>query len=241
MKLFIIRHAQSINNALPDERDRVCEPPLTELGHRQAQLLAEHLAIGKNPELSTWTSVEATASHNRRSYDITRLYCSAMHRSLQTAQPIAQALNLTPEIWLDIHEHGGIFLDHGEDGGIRGYPGRTRSEILAEFPACILPETITEEGWWQGSQEDWPACHGRAIKVAAELRAQATSDERIAIVTHGGFIDALIKALLNQSPSPHVFYYNFNTAISRIDFRADGRLDFRYLNRVDHLPQESIS
>ena len=120
MKLFIIRHAQSVNNALADERDRVSDPSLTELGHHQAQLLAEHLAIGKNPELSKWTSVEATVSHNRRSYDITQLYCSAMHRSLQTAQPIAQALNLTPEIWLDIHEHGGIFLDHGEEGGIRG-------------------------------------------------------------------------------------------------------------------------
>ncbi|HXV44963.1 MAG TPA: histidine phosphatase family protein [Anaerolineae bacterium] len=241
MKLFIIRHAQSTNNALPDERDRVPDPPLTELGHHQAQLLAEHLATGKNPELSAWTSVEASVSHNRRSYDITKLYCSAMHRSLQTAQPIAQALNLTPEIWLDIHEHGGIYLDHGAEKGIVGYPGRTRSEILAEFPTCVLPEAITEEGWWTGGQEDWPSVHGRAIKVVAELRARAASDERIAIVSHGGFIDALIKSLLNQSPSPHVFYYNFNTAISRIDFRDDGRLDFRYLNRVDHLPQELIS
>ncbi len=244
MKLFIIRHAQSTNNALPPEsepRDRVCDPALTELGRRQAELLAEHVATGKNPELSSWVSVEATASHNRRGYNITKLYCSAMHRALQTAWPIAQVLGLEPEIWLDIHEHGGIYLDHGDERGVVGYPGRSRSEILAEFPTCVVPATLTEEGWWRGGQEDWPTCHGRAIKVAAALKARAASEERIAIVSHGGFIDALIKALINQSPSPHIFFYNFNTALSRIDFRADGRLDVRYLNRLDHLPLEMVS
>jgi broad specificity phosphatase PhoE len=244
MKLFLIRHAQSINNAIPAERelrDRVCDPTLTELGQHQAEILAEHLATGKNPELSTWVSVEGTASHNRRGFNLTKIYCSAMHRALQTAKPMGQALGLKPQVWLDIHEHGGIYLDHYDERGIVGYPGKTRSEILAEFPDYILPEEITEAGWWKGGQEDWPTCHGRAIKVAAALRAQAPSEERIALVSHGGFIDALIKALLNLSPSPHVFYYKFNTAISRIDFRADGRLDFRYWNRVDHLPQELIS
>lgn len=244
MKLFIIRHAQSVNNALPPEREileRVYDPPLTELGRRQAQLLAEHLATGKNPELSSWTSVEATASHRRRGYNITKLYCSAMHRALQTAQPIGQALGLTPEVWLDIHEHGGIYLDDRENGGVIGYPGKTRSDILAEFPQYVLPETITDEGWWTGGCEDWAGCHSRAIKVAAMLRAQAASEERIAIVSHGGFIDALLKTLLNQLPSPHVFYYKFNTAISRIDFRNDDRIDFRYWNWVEHLPQELIT
>lgn len=244
MKLFLIRHAQSFNNALPPEREhfeRVSDPPLTELGHRQARLLAEHLATGKNPELSSWTSVEATASHRRRGYNITKLYCSAMHRALQTALPVSQALGLTPEIWLDIHEHGGIYLDEGENREPVGYPGKTRSEIAAEFPGYIMPELITEEGWWTGGCEDWPGCHSRAIKVAAALRAQAASEERIALVSHGGFIDALIKALLYQSPSPHVFYYKFNTAISRIDFRQDGRIDFRYWNWVEHLPQELIT
>jgi 2,3-bisphosphoglycerate-dependent phosphoglycerate mutase/probable phosphoglycerate mutase len=244
MKLFLIRHAQSYNNALPPEReefDRVRDPWLTELGLRQADLLAEHLATGKNPELSSWVSVEGTASHNRHSYNLTKLYCSAMHRAMQTAQPIGQALSLNPEVWLEIHEHGGIFLDHHDERGVVSYPGKTRAEILAEFPNYTLPDNISEAGWYQGGYEDWPTCHGRAIRVAAALRAQAASEERIALVSHGGFIDALIKALLNLSPSPHVFYYKFNTSISRIDFREDGRLDFRYWNRVDHLPQELIS
>ena len=46
MELYIIRHAQSSNNALADERERVCDPHLTELGRQQAELLAAHLAAG---------------------------------------------------------------------------------------------------------------------------------------------------------------------------------------------------
>ena len=46
MQLYIIRHAQSVNNALDDQRYRVSDPLLTEVGHRQAAMLAEHLAHG---------------------------------------------------------------------------------------------------------------------------------------------------------------------------------------------------
>ncbi len=43
MRLLLIRHAQSANNALP-EHLRVEDPALTALGHRQAQALAVWLS-----------------------------------------------------------------------------------------------------------------------------------------------------------------------------------------------------
>ena len=46
MQLYIVRHAQSTNNALADIRDRVCDPTLTELGERQAEIVGGHLAAG---------------------------------------------------------------------------------------------------------------------------------------------------------------------------------------------------
>ena len=241
MELYLIRHAQSANNALSDARERVCDPALTELGLRQARLVAEHLANGLNPELLAWSPDGGGSNHSRRGYDITRLYCSPMMRALQTAQPIGQVLGLTPEVWVDIHEQGGIFLDHGEAGGVVGYPGKTRPEILAEFPGYSLPEEVTDQGWWKWGYEEMSVCHGRAIRVAEELGQRAAGDERIAIVTHGGFMDALLKALFNQLPAYFLFYYHYNTAITRVDFRSDGRLDFRYLNRVTHLPPDAIS
>ena len=243
MELYLIRHGQSANNALADMRERVCDPRLTELGQRQAQIVAHHLTNGLTPELVKYGSVEDTRSGHRRGFDITKLYCSAMIRALQTAKPIGEALELTPEVWLDIHEHGGIYLDHGEEVGRKGYPGLTRSEIQIEFSYYQLPEEITDEGWWNNGYEDWPACQGRAIKVAHQLRTWAKRDgnERIALVSHGGFIDALLKALFDQLPSPHLWYHHYNTAITRVDFDEENHLHLRYLNRVEHLPPELIS
>jgi hypothetical protein len=54
-------------------------------------------------------------------------------------------------------------------------------------------------------------------------------------------MDALLKALFRQFPDRHLFYYHYNTAVSRIDLRSDGNLGVRYLNRVSHLPLELIS
>ena len=245
MELYLIRHAQSYNNALADMRDRVMDPPLTDLGQRQARAVAQHLATGINPEMSVGATEEDTSVRRRQGYGITRLYCSAMHRALQTAQPIGQALDLAPEVWLDLHEHGGIYLDHGpEGGGLVGYPGKTRSEILAEFPNYVLPETVTEEGWWNRGHEDWPACQGRAIRVAGQLpqlAEQVGRYERVAMVSHGGFLAVLLKALLNHLPAADIFYHHFNTAITRVDFQPGGKLGVRYLNRIPHLSPELVS
>jgi len=235
MILYIIRHAQSTNNALTDHRDRVCDPPLTELGKRQTEILAQHMVTGV--DIEPWSA----DSHGQRGYGITKLYCSPMWRALQTAQPVGRALGLAPEVWIDIHERGGVFLDHGEEEGIVGYPGKTRSEVLAEFPNYVLPEGITEQGWWHQGLEDWPACHGRAIRVMDRLRERSANDERIALVSHGGFFNALLKALFNQLPGRHVYYHCLNTSISRINFRDDGRLSVQFLNRVDHLPLDLVS
>ncbi len=241
MKLYIVRHGQSTNNALADQSDRVYDPALTELGQRQAEFVAQHLANGVDPEYRLGVLAEDTSVKNRHDYNITRLYCSAMYRALLTARPIGEALGLTPEVWVDIHEAGGMFLDHYDGRGKVGYPGKTHSEILAEFPNYVLPDEVTEDGWWRGGFELRSACYGRAIKVAYQLGKLADSDERIAIVSHGGFIDALMKALLNQLPGQRIFYHHYNTAISRVDFRPDGTLDVRHINRFDHLPPELIS
>jgi 2,3-bisphosphoglycerate-dependent phosphoglycerate mutase len=236
MELTIIRHAQSTNNALSSPKNRVSDPQLTELGHQQAEILAQHLAAGQR--LAPWHA----DPFKQGGYSITRLYCSPMYRSLQTAQAIERALGLTPEVWIDIHERGGIYLDHGEAGGIVGYPGKVRKEILSEFPSYTLPEVITEQGWWRHQgREDRQTFYGRAIQVALTLREWAASDERVALVTHGDFIDGLLKALFNQLPGDGIAYRHLNTAITSIRLHSDGKLTVAYLNRADHLPPDLLS
>ncbi len=241
MELYIIRHAQSTNNALGDPQDRDRDPPLTEIGERQADILARHLAAG----IELVPPAAAINGRGQQGYSFTHLHCSPMWRSLQTAYPIGQALGLRPEVWTDIHEQGGIYLDHGDGRGPIGYSGKTRQEIQTVYPHYVLPPEITDGGWWNRDHEDWPTCHRRANRVAEELRKRAASDERgdqrVAIVSHGGFVDALLKALFGQLSDGQIFYYHYNTAISRVDFRPGSRLDVRYLNRLDHLPPELIT
>ena len=226
MDLFLIRHGESYNNALKDGSQRVSDPPLTALGEEQARRVASHLAGGGH--------LDPAERDGRPAFD--SLYCSAMRRALQTAQPIAAALGTAPEVWIDIHEVGGIWL-----AGQGDLHGMTRSEIERGFPGVAVPDGIGEEGWWLGGQETKPAARGRAIAVAQELKERARpgaetgeSSERLAIVTHGDFMSGLVKALTDQLPSPGLSYSHQNTAITRFHLGPDGCV-VRYLNRCEHL------
>jgi broad specificity phosphatase PhoE len=241
MDLFIIRHGQSANNALPNLRNREVDPPLTDMGKRQAQVLAQHLAGGETHDLMADPAMGTVTAQFRRGFGITSLFSSAMYRSLETAQHIGRALGLAPRIWIDIHEEGGMYLDHGDEEGLVGYPGRTLSEILAEFPEFQAPPGIRDQGWWNRDHEDAASCAGRAIKVAKQLREMAGNEDRVAIVTHGAFIDALLKALFDQLPGGHIYYRHHNTAISRISIGPGARIEIRFLNRVDHLDPELVT
>ena len=244
MELYIIRHGQSTNNAQEDSTIRVNDPELTDLGKSQAEHLAAWLAEGdlRIP----WTDPISGFTRNDAfpNFTFDNLYVSAMHRALQTARPIGEALKVTPEVWIDIHEHGGMYLEQPD--GIVGYTGMTRPDVASKFPNYVLPDALTDQGWWQPSlgHEERGAFYGRAVRVALELRRRAETPEysqkRIAIVTHGTFIDALLKAFLNMLPSRAFFFLHYNTAITRLDFNQHGVL-IRCTNRVDHLPPRLIS
>ena len=251
MKLFLIRHGESANNFLMQDggydhymRHRHVDPPLTDLGVQQAQRLAQHLAANAHPESRHGRS----PTQPNAGYGFTHLYCSPMQRALQTAQPIAATMAVQPEVWVDIHEHGGIFHGNprtGEDLVI--HPGMTRCEMQERFPGYTLPDAITAEGWWRGGYEDMPGCYARAMRVARRLNQRAEDNrtqglaEVIALVSHGTFIDSLLKVLFRQIPDRRFLYEHYNTAITCVDFMDDGTLMLRYLNRTQHLPPEMIS
>jgi broad specificity phosphatase PhoE len=243
MELYIIRHGQSTNNALQDQSARTHDPALTPLGFQQAEALAAFLCDA--PRRDPWTDPATgyTVPNDERGLRLTHLFCSPMRRALQTALPLARALRIQPQVWSAIHEHGGIYLETPE--GVVGYPGMTRAEIEESFPDFILPDDITSTGWWNPAdgQEPLAEAYARAIRVADELRRMARSepDARVALITHGTFIDGLIKALLCQLPSRAAFYLHYNTAVTRIDFRLENWLVMHFVNRVDHLSADLIS
>lgn len=245
MELYLIRHGQSQNNALGDQSARVHDPSLTDLGHRQAALLAAYLSDGRNRDPWVDHTTGHTVHDQTDSFGFTHIYVSPMLRALQTAAPIAQALGLQPEVWVDIHEHGGIYLER--DGVVTGYPGMTQGEILTQFPTYVITTGVTDQGWYEPARghETFAGAYGRALSVALDLRKRAQDEanrgQRIALVTHGTFLDALLKAFFNQLPSRSLYYLHYNTGFTRIDFLDRERMLVRFINRGTHLPREMIS
>ena len=267
MILYLIRHGQSANNLLAEEvrrefgefgpeahdaymRQRVAEPPLTETGEAQAEELGAYLRDVRPKHRAGYEDPpdeESVQMGAGNWLGITHLYCSPMLRTLQTARPVAKALSLSPSVWLDIHEHGGVFERAGAEAEAVGFPGLCRSEMAELFPEYRV-DGVGEEGWWTGAEEDRPACDARAVRVAQRLHemAEEMPDDRIAAVSHGTFLDSLLKALLGRLPGTDFHFNHYNTAITRVDFvrsHADGGrfVVVRYTNRVDHLTPELIT
>lgn len=245
MELYLIRHGQSVNNVYHDQPVRwVPDPELSEYGHAQAGLLATYLSEHPSHENIVLLPADSPTRQQGAPHRITHLYVSPMLRALQTAAPVAQALGLSPEVWIDIHEHGGI-VEH-VNGGKVGRPGLTRAQITAQFAGYLLPEAITDSGWYTSDQaEDLPTCNGRAARVAFALRERAanpdTQRDAVALVSHGTYLDSLVKALLNRLPSYDFYHWFYNTSITRFDLAPDGSIMLRYINRVEHLPARLVT
>ena len=249
MQLTIIRHGESANNHLFDQtvdhddflERRSPDPDLTERGERQAEMVARHLTASDHPEAGG--GLTRMHLNDASDYGVTRLYTSPMRRAMQTARPIANALGIPARVWVDIHEHGGMFHGNHRNGPVTSYPGMTRAEIAAEHPDYVIPDEVTDAGWWRGGYEDMEACEARAMRVAETLNgwAQEQPGEHIALVTHGTFLDRLIKALLGIPFDRPFFFTHYNTGLTRIDFLDNGFRLVRYMNRVQHLPAEDVT
>jgi 2,3-bisphosphoglycerate-dependent phosphoglycerate mutase len=255
MHLYLIRHAQSANNDLYARTGaavgRHADPPLTEIGHRQAQLLAEYLA--KTPDEREEDAPPLVGNyverHDRRGYGLTHLYCSLMTRAIQTGGHIAEATGMPLVGWPEIHERGGLHKLDESTGEEVGLPGPGRAWFAAEYPTLVLPEALGEAGWWGRPKETIAESVPRARAVWARLlERHGDTDDRVALIIHGGFLQSLMTALLTtddsltspQFGSATVGFGMSNASVSRFEI-GEGFVVLRYLNRVDFLPDEFIT
>lgn len=255
MHLYFIRHAQSANNDLyartGGSLGRESDPPLTDMGHRQARLLAEHLA-GLNSDAAGQPNDlvgEFAARHNRLGYGLTHLYCSLMTRAIQTGGYISMATGLTLYAWPEIHERGGLHNVDEESGEDVGVPGPNRVYFEREFPQLILPDSVGETGWWDRPMETLSEANSRARVVWAQLLDRhGGTEDRVAIVSHAGFFQSLLTCIIggpqaitsSQLGFDELWFGVSNTSISRLEIE-ESIMIVRYLNRVDFLPVELIT
>jgi len=219
MPLLLIRHAQSVNNSLPEEQ-RTADPGLTELGRRQAGCLAARLAEWEPDVLLT----------------------SAFRRTLETTAAVADATGLRPEILVDLHEQGGC-QEGPEPAVYVGQPGLSRQEILDEFGNWELPDAVDEQGWWKRKSWEKPeACEKRARWLAGEL-VQRFGDPtvKVAAITHGMFKPVLVSAFLGRPFVGNEWLGDlYNTSVSQLKVSAAGAVLDSY-NDTAHLVREDLS
>jgi 2,3-bisphosphoglycerate-dependent phosphoglycerate mutase len=213
MHLFLIRHAQSQNNALPEEL-RVEDPGLTTLGQEQARRLGGWiLDLG-----------------------LTRIITSPFRRSLQTAAALQRTTALAPEVRTALHEIGGCYSGH-PGTTIVGRPGMTRIQIEGEFPGFRVSPEIDGQGWWGCKPRETEV---EAIVRAERLLKQtidefARTGERIALVMHADFKVALLRQF---HFAPLATPYNTSVTAVAVEASVPRVIDY---NSVRHLPAELVT
>jgi 2,3-bisphosphoglycerate-dependent phosphoglycerate mutase len=239
MQFYFIRHGQSENNALWRRstdyvKVRNEDPGLTEVGRQQAEFLAQFLQ-------DTATAIHDRDHQNIAGFGITHLYSSLMLRAVATGTIIAKTLDLPLVAWEDLHERGGIYLEDEQTGEYIGQPGKNRAYFETHYPDFVLPDSLGEAGWWNRPFEEPEQRLTRVKRFWRDLlERHGRTDDRVAVISHGGFHHDLLTTILNLPETEGHWFALNNAAMTRLDFNDD-RIGLIYLNRVDFLPKALIT
>lgn len=219
MQLYLIRHAESENNAKPPYA-RVEDPPITAVGKLQSEFLASWL----------------------RTLQIDALITSPFRRTLQTTRYL---LNVAPQrlhVWHDVFERGGCFRGHGPDA-TEGGPGLGRSEIqrLIDHDDCQIDESISESGWWGSKdRETNDEVVARAKQVLGRLEQSFDSGQAVVVITHADFKRCLLTEILGNVIDIDCVGLLRNTGVTKLVYEHS-RWSVQWLNSVTHLPPKLIT
>jgi broad specificity phosphatase PhoE len=144
------------------------------------------------------------------------IYASDLLRALETAQIIAEPMHMPVRTLLELRE-----IDIGP------WSGLTRAEIVEQFPGAFVEFDLPPGA---ESHESFT----RRVTHALQRLTDEHGGQRLAVVTHGGVVRALIRYLQSlegtDQPIPHIG----NTSITELQ-QADGRWRLIRSNDLAHL------
>ena len=192
MQLLLIRHALPLRS----EPGQGSDPDLSEEGIEQAKRLPDALAR----------------------FPITRLVSSPQRRSVQTAQPVADALGLSIDIDDRLAEY---------DRDMEHYI--PIEQIAAEFPEELarlasghLPSSVDEKAFLE-----------RINAGINELATVGDHDGTVAVFTHGGVINGLLHSILRTEK---LLCVNVDYAgVTRLLSSREGNLYVAAVNGTEHV------
>jgi broad specificity phosphatase PhoE len=166
-------------------------------------------SAASDPDSALSSLGEQQARHTAfrlRTEAITHILSSPLLRALATARILAEALSVDAiDVWPELRE-----------GWNELYQGRPREELLQRFPAAKLPPIITELGWTHDGDMSYEHFFARAEQTLQRIKACFGPQDRIVVVTHGGFANYLLHALLNISPTTPQWFELANCSISHV-------------------------
>ena len=154
--LFLVRHGETDWNRELRWQGQD-DQPLNALGRAQADAAARALASDR----------------------FAAIYSSDLRRAIDTAMPLAVALELRPRVEAGLQE-----VDTGS------WTGLTREDVLRRDPAAIERYEAGGAGWSSG--ESFEAMYDRAAAAAEAIAERHRPGDRVAVFTHGGPIRALV-------------------------------------------------
>lgn len=195
MKLYVIRHAQSLLN----------------------------IGIGKTPNVGLSDFGKVQADCIRRFFEekaVDVIYCSPFKRVIETALPLAQdkglPIILAPEMCEFFHEHA---LDY------RDYQWELTHDITNEFPLARFSDKQTAPQWvpaWPEQQQDVTQRVTRFYEN--EIARHLNSDCNIIVFGHGattGELKGLVDIeTMNPCPNAAIYEYEINADGKCMDYQA---------------------
>lgn len=193
MEMLLIRHGLPIRKTNDDGTP--ADPPLSEIGLEQARLVGEFLVDEK----------------------IDRIYSSPMQRARQTAEPLAQMLDLEVAI----------------EPRIREFDADSVEYIPMEELKRLEPERWKEfvDGGY-ASQTDFEAFVATVASGLGDLIA-ANPGRRVAVFCHGGVVNSWATHVLGIEPQ--LFLDTHYASVSRFMAASSGERSISSLNEVAHL------
>lgn len=214
MRLNLFRHGQSYVNSPDWQSVPNLDAGLTERGHQQAAALRD------------WLKANDTKA------DV--LYSSTMQRTRETAQYVAEALNLSPIYDDRLRELGSVYAT-GEPIEAENLPRSYIEHTPKTHPFTPFSDDIKKaENWMQG--------RARLGHFVDEL-TQKHTEETVYVVAHGGVIAAIFANVFNTGPYRHCDVHNYQTSSTLLEYRPEHKGENWYLrhhNRIDHLIGTSL-
>lgn len=148
------------------------------------------------------------------------VYASSLRRARQTAIPVAEGRGLDIVIEPDVAEYD------------KNSPEYVPVE---ELKATNDPRWIAMlDGIWEQDGEDEETFNARTIGAIERIIGEHRG-ERVAIVCHGGVINAYLTHILDLDVGSRGFFYPNYTSIHRVAAASSGERSIVTLNETSHL------